>query len=327
MRIFDAIFAVVLAGLAAAAPIGRARADGPAQAAFERGLEAYRAGQIDRAIPALSEAATAGSERARFFAEFYLARIYSESAGGIASHPKAFMLFRKIADENAEIDPGESDRAPFVAKALVALAAYTRTGLREMDLPPNPRRAADYLYHAATYFGDRDAQIELAKVYLSGEPSRDDVRRAMHYLSTLSEESNPAAQALLGEQFWRGRHVRKDAERALALMTMAVENAPLHERMWIEESYHSIFCASSAETRKGAEAFISRWRTFFSRPTQHPADRLGLGSRELLPDRQCANGEVAVRHELRTGAIAAAPPAAPREAVQGSAASFGFSSR
>jgi hypothetical protein len=326
MRIFEAIFATVLAGLAAAAPIRQAAADEPAQAAFERGFEAYRAGQIDRAIPALIEAAATGRDRAKFFAEFYLARIYSESAAGIASHPKAFMLFRKLADENAEVDPGDSERAPFVAKALIALAGYTRTGLSEMDLAPNPRRATDYLNHAATYFGDKEAQVELAKVYLSGEPSKDDVRRGMHYLSTLSEQSNPAAQALLAEVFWRGRHVRKDEERALALMTMAVENAPQHERMWIEDSYHTIFCACSPETRKGAEGLVSRWKNFFARPMQQPADRTGLGNREMLPERQCADGEVAVRHGLRTGAIAAAP-AGPREAVQGSAASLGFSAK
>jgi uncharacterized protein len=327
MRIFNAIFAAVLVGLAAAAPVPQAVADEPVQAAFERGLEAYKTGHIDRAIPALSEAAATGGEKTKFYAEFYLARIYSESAGGIASHPKAFMLFRKIADENAEVDPGESDRAPFVAKALIALAAYTRTGLREMDLSPNPRRAVDYLNHAATYFGDREAQVELAKAYLSGEPSRDDVRRGMHYLSTLSEESNPAAQALLAELFWRGRHVRKDEERALALVKMAVENAPLHDRMWIEDSYHSIFCGSNEGTRKGAESLISRWRNFFARAAQQPSDRLGLGGREILPDRQCADGEVAVRHGLRTGAIASAPPASPRDTVQGGAASFGFSSK
>ena len=327
MRIFDTIFAAILVGVAAAAPVRQAVAEEPAQAAFERGLEAYKTGQVDRAIPALSEAAATGSEKAKFYAEFYLARIYSESTGVIASHPKAFMLFRKIADENAEVDPGESERAPFVAKALIALAGYARVGLREMDLSPNPRRAADYLNHAATYFGDREAQVELAKAYLSGEPSRDDVRRGMHFLSTLSEEGNPAAQALLAELFWRGRHVRQDEQRALALITMAVENAPLHDRMWIEESYQSFFCSATEATRTGAETFVARWRNFFARPVQ-PADRSGLSGREMMPERQCANGEVAVRRsDIRTGTIAAAPTAAPKDAVQGSATSLGFRSK
>ncbi len=265
------------------------------QASLEAGLAAFRSGQSETAIPALTEAAARGDENTKFFAEFYLARIYSESAGGIANHPKAFVLYRKLADENAEVDPAENQRAAFVAKALIALAGYTRSGLREIDLPPNPRRAIDYLYHAANYFGDKEAQLELAKVYVGPDASKDDARRGMHYLSTLSEESNPSAQAVLAEMFWRGNHVRRDEQRALALITMAVENAPAHDRMWIEEIYHSVFCGTSQGTRQVAEGFVARWRNFFARPAR-PADGLGLVGRDLMPERQCSNGEqVAVR--------------------------------
>lgn len=294
MRIFSG---VVIAALMAVA--GAASAQEPsaaAQAAFERGVQAFKAGHHEQAIPALTEAAAKGKSNTRFYSEFYLARVYSESAGAIADHAKAFVLFRKIADENAEIDPSESQRAPFVARALIALASYTRSGLKDIKLEANPRRAADYLYHAANYFGDRDAQLELAKVYLGSDASKDDVRRGMHYLSSLSEENVPAAQATLAEMFWRGRHVKQDEERALALITMAAENAPAHERMWIEDTYHSIYCGATVTTRKMADGLIARWRSVFARPVQHPADRLALSGKDLMPERQCANGEtVAVR--------------------------------
>lgn len=293
MRIFRG---VVVAALIAVAGAASAQEASNAQAAFERGLQAFKAGHNEQAIPALAEAAAKGKGNTRFYSEFYLARIYSESAGAIADHTKAFVLFRKIADENAEIDPSENQRAPFVAKALIALASYTRSGLRDINLEANPRRAADYLYHAANYFGDRDAQLELAKIYLGTDASKDDVRRGMHYLSTLSEESVPAAQATLAEMFWRGRHVKQNEERALALITMAAENAPAHERMWIEDTYHSIYCAATVSTRKMAEGLVSRWRDVFARPVQHPADRLAISGRDMMPERQCANGEtVAVR--------------------------------
>jgi uncharacterized protein len=279
---------MAVAGTASAQPAAT-------NAAIEAGLAAYRSGHSEIAIPALTEAAARGDENTKFFAEFYLARIFSESAGGIANHAKAYVLYRKIADENVEVDPAESQRAAFVAKALIALASYTRLGLREIDLPPNARRATDYLYHAANYFGDKEAQFELARVYVSGEASKDDVRRGMHYLSTLSEESNPSAQAVLAEMFWSGNHVRRDEQRALALITMAVENAPAHDRIWIEEIYHSVFCGTSQGTRQVAEGFIARWRNFFARSIQ-PADSLGLVGRDLMPERQCSNGErVAVR--------------------------------
>jgi hypothetical protein len=327
MRISSGILAAALVGLAAAAASAQqqGRYDSP-QVAFEQGLGAYQAGDEAMAIPALTEAAAKGNPSARFYAEFYLARLYSETAGAVANRTKAYMLFRKLADENLGVDPDDTQRAPFVAKALIALAGYARAGVKEIDLAPNPRRAADYLNHAATVFGDKEAQFELARTYLSGDAAGDDVKRGLHYLVTLTKESYPTAQALLADLLWRGRHVKKDDERALALITMAVESAPAHERMWIEETYHNIYCATAQGTRQEADGIVARWRRMFARPPAEPADR--LGGRELLPDRQCANGEsIAVRRAGKTGAVAAAPAQAapaPAEVIKGSAVSLGF---
>lgn len=328
MRIFSGILAAVLMAAAGAAAAEQPVAYGSPQAALERGLGAYKGGQQEIAIPAFAEAAAKGDRSARFYAEFYLARIYSGNVGAVADHTKAYMLFRKLADENVTVDPDDGKRAPFVAKALIALAGYVRGGVREIDLPPNPRRAADYLNHAATFFGDKDAQFELARTYLSGDGTSDDVKRGVHYLSALTEESYPAAQALLAELLWRGRHVKKDEQRALALITMAVENAPAHERMWIEETYHSIFCASVQGTRQAADGIIARWRKMFARPATEPANRMALGARDLLlPERQCADGEaVAIRRAGNADTAGAGPPVQLEviEVIKGNATSLGF---
>lgn len=326
MRISSGILvAAVLTAMAGAALAAPPNDSEGGQAAFAKGLNAYKVGAYDVAVPALTEAAARGGDQARFFAEFYLARIYSDNTGAIANHPKAYMAFRKLADENADVDPDDDQRAPFVAKALVALAGYVRTGLREIGLRPNPRRATDYLHHAATFFGDKDAQFELARTYLSGNASSDDARRGLHFLSVLTEQSYPAAQAFLAELLWRGRYVKKDEQRALALITMAVENAPAHERIWIDETYQNIFCTTTQGTREEADGIIARWRRVFARPAAEPADRMGLGGRELYPERKCANGEaVAVRRESKNDTAAAAPPAARIEVLKGNAASLGF---
>lgn len=331
MRISSGIFALAVTLWAGSALAAQPAKDQPGQAALERALNAYKTGSYGAALPALKEAAADGSETAKFFAEFYMARIYADSAGALADHAKAFALFRKLADENADIDPDGDSRAPFVAKAFVALAGYVRSGVREIGVAASPRRAASYLHHAAIFFGDKDAQFELAKLYLSGEGGNDDdVRRGLHYLSALSEQSYPAAQALLAELFWKGRHVKSDERRALALITMAVENAPSHDRIWIEETYHSIYCATTQGTRQEATGIMARWRKMFARPVAEPADRLGLGGRgELLPERQCADGEaVAIRRAAPVAGVTAArpstPSAAPGEVVQGSALSLGF---
>ncbi len=328
MRIFSG---VLLAALIAAAGSGAAFAGGvkyaSPQVAFEQGLGAYKSGYYEIAIPALEEAAANGVELNKFFAEFYLARIYSDNASAVTDHAKAYLLFQKLADDNADVDPDDGQRAPFVAKALTALAGYLRDGVTEIRLRPDPERAIDYLHHAATFFGDKDAQFELAKVYLGGLGTPEDVKRGLHYLSVLTEESYPGAQAYLADLLWRGRYVKKDERRALALIRMAVENAPDHERIWIEDIYQNIYCGASQGTRQQADGIVARWRKMFSQPSA-PGERMGLGA-GLQPQRACGNGELVDinrdgAHPAKEPAVAMPPPAARPETMQGSTTGFGF---
>ena len=266
MRTFSGVLAaLVVAAAAGAAWAGGVKYASP-QAAFEQGLGAYKSGYYEIAVPALEEAATKGPEINRFFAEFYLARIYSDNSSALTNHGHAYDLYRKLVEENFDADPDDGRRAPFVAKALTALAGYLQRGVKEIGVRPEPDRAVEYLQHAATFFGDKDAQFELAKIYLSGGRSGEDVKRGMHYLSVLTEESHPGAQAYLADLLWRGRHVKKDERRALALITMAVENAPEHERIWIEDIYQNIYCGTSQGTRKQANGIVANWRQMFARP-------------------------------------------------------------
>jgi TPR repeat protein len=329
MRISSGALAAALIVAAGAALAGGGVKYASPQAAFEQGLGAYKSGYYEIAIPALDEAATKGAELNRFFAEFYLARIYSDNASAVTDHAKAYLLFQKLADDNADADPDDGQRAPFVAKALTALAGYLRRGVKEIGVEPDPERAVDYLHHAATFFGDRDAQFELAKVYLGGVGTPEDVKRGMHYLSVLTEEGYPGAQAFLADLLWRGRYVKKDERRALALIRMAVENAPEHERIWIEDIYQNIFCGTSQGTRKQADGIVAVWRKMFSRPSP-PTDRMGLGA-ELQPQRACGNGEMVdinrdgARPAKDPAPAVAMPPAVLRpESMQGSTTGFSF---
>ena len=327
MRIFSGLLtaALIAAGGAACAGEGAVRAGegvryASPQAAFEQGLGAYKAGYYEIAIPALKEAAARGAELNKFFAEFYLARIYSDNDSAFTDHAKAYMLFQKFADGNADVDPDDGQRAPFVAKALTALAGYLREGITQIGLRPDPDRAVDYLHHAATYFGDKEAQFELAKVYLRG--TAEDVKRGMHYLSVLTEEGYPGAQAYLADLYWRGRYVKKDERRALALIRVAVENAPEHERIWIEDIYQNIYCGASQGTRQQADGIVARWRKIFSHPSPS-GDRMGLGA-ELQPQRACGNGEVVDIGRNAPAAKEAAPTGAmPPPAVHGDTMSLG----
>jgi exopolysaccharide production negative regulator len=328
MRIFSgAAVALWLAGSVGGAAAGDAVKYKSVDLAFEQGLGAYKSGYYEMAIPAFEQTIAEGSEFDRFFAEFYLARIYS-GAGVLTDHAKAYRLYQTLANENADADPEDGRRAPFVAKALTALAGYLQRGLPDIGLRADPQRAVDYLHHAATFFGDKDAQFELAKIYLNGTGSADDAKRGMHYLSVLTEEGHPGAQAFLADLLWRGVHVKKDERRALALITMAVENAPAHERIWIEDIYQNIFCATSQKTRKQADGIAAIWRKMFA-PNPEAPPQMALGAGDLQPRRACGNGELLDLQSTPLVAgkeVATSPPAAgsaPPKAIQGNPIGFG----
>ena len=84
----------------------------------------------------------------------------------------------------------------------------------------------------------------------------------LHLLRTLSRVG-----AHLADLYWRGRFVKRDERRALALIRVAVENAPEHERIWIEEIYQNIYCGASQGTRQQADGIVARWRKIFSHPS------------------------------------------------------------
>jgi uncharacterized protein len=328
-KLSAAAAALFLAGALGGAAAGEVVKYKSPELAFEQGLGAYKSGFYEMAIPALEQTVAEGTEVDRFFAEFYLARIYSGS-GALTDHAKAYRLYQALANENADTDPEDGRRAPFVAKALTALAGYLQRGLPEIGLRADPQRAADYLHHAATFFGDKDAQFELAKIYLNGTGTADDAKRGMHYLSVLTEEGHPGAQAFLADLFWRGIHVKKDERRALALITMAVENAPSHERIWIEDIYQNIFCATSQKTRKQADGIVAIWRKMFA-STPEPPPQMALGAGDLQPRRACENGEMLDLQNApslagKDSQVATHPPAAgstPPKTIQGNPIGFG----
>lgn len=295
MRIFSPALRPWIAGLACAAlaPLAVLAASGAGPQAFrtpieayEQGMTSYRGGHAELAIPALEFAAAKGN----FLARFYLARIYADNDTPYTDHSKAYILYQSLADEYADIDPDDDQRAPFIAKALTALAGYVRSGVAEIGLKPDIHRAAEYLRHAATFFNDEEAQFQLAKLYLKGDGVEEDTRRAMHWLSVLTQQGHAGAQAFLADVYWRGKLIKRDPLRAFALISLAIENAPASERIWIEDIYQSIFCGASDGTRRQAEGMVADWRQRYVR-SPDKTDPAGPAVRQARVVRKCSNGE------------------------------------
>ena len=253
------------------------------EAALEQGLGAYKAGYYNLAVPALKFAADSGL----FLGQYYLARIYADNESATTDHASAYKLYLRIVEEHANVDPDDDWRANYVGKSLTAVARYTLRGLPEIGLVPNIERAAKFLRDAATFFGDADAQFELARMYLKGEGVEVDRNLAFHWLSTLTQKGHAGAQAFLAELLWKGADLPRDERRALALITLAIANAPEADRLWIEDIYQNIFCGSSTGTRQQADGLVAVWKRHYS-PRSGPeiSERI-VGSSA----RTCGNGE------------------------------------
>ena len=294
-----------------------------AQDALDQGIGAFNGGYYEIAIPALEYAADAHL----FLAPYYLARIYSDNNGSRTDHAKAYELYLKIAEEHTDVDPDDDQRAPYVAKAMTRIAGYLVNGLPEVNLKPNPKIAMEYLREAAQFFRDEDAQFELAKLYLHGDGVQSDEAYAKHWLSVLSQKGHPGAQAFLADLLLRGKYMKADPVRALALISVAVTNSPPYERVWIEDIYQNIYCGTSQGTRTQADGIVANWRQMFARPAA-PSNRMELGARELQPQRTCGDGEVVDIHRYEPAAgpgagkdkppaAATTPPASRPESMQG----------
>ena len=280
------------AGLVLAAGTLPAKAQGgitfsSPEAALEQGIGAYRAGFYQIALPALTYAA----QHKLFFAEYHLARLLADNQSAHTNHAKAYELFLGIVEKYAAIiDVDDDERGPYVGKSLTAVARYFYRGLPEIGLQPNATRAAEFLEEAATFFRDPDSQFELAKLYLTGEGVREDRRKALHWLSKLTQEGHVGAQAFFADLLWTGKVVPKDEQRALALITVAAENAPAHERIWIEDIHQRIFCGAQPGIRQRADGLVASYRRIYVPKPGVDVPPAGLAS-NAAPTRACGNGE------------------------------------
>ena len=263
--------------------------------ALDQGLSAYNGGYYELAIPALEFAAASN----HFLAQYYLALIFADNATAHTDHAKAYILFQRIANEHAEADPEDDQRAKYVAKALTVLAGYLQRGLPEIGLKPDAHRAAEYLHHAAVFFNHPDAQFELAKLHLSSDENASDIAQAKHWLSRLSQSGHAGAQAFLADLLWRGKFLDRDGVRALALIAVAVENAPPADRVWIEDIYQNVYCGASSSTRTQATGLVADWRDRYGRKPDI-RDRSGLAALSAAATRTCQDGEPVVPFKAGT---------------------------
>src|SRR6476646_3527464 len=222
--------------------------------AYHAGITDLKSGETDQALPALEYAAESGV----LGAQLKLARIYATGNGVKQDDAKAFYFYRQIANQRADISP-VSQVSKYVAESFAALGDYYLKGIPSAGLLQDPSRAANLYRHAASYFGDADAQYALARLYLDGNGVDKNVGLAINWLATAAKKQHAAAQAKLGELLWRGGdEIHHRPARGLALIMLAHANAKADgkEPKWIADLYAEVVGASDAPTRKEAQALM-----------------------------------------------------------------------
>src|SRR5437588_4966065 len=114
-------------------------------------------------------------------AQWKLGRMYADGDGVIQDDLRAFEYFSRIANAHAEDSPS-APQATIVANAFVALGRYYLNGIPNSKIKSDPERARETFSYAASYFGNADAQYDLARLYLKGAGSRDDFRYGARWL-------------------------------------------------------------------------------------------------------------------------------------------------
>ena len=103
-------------------------------------------------------------------AQWKLGRMYADGDGVAQDDLRAFEYFSRIANAHAEDSPS-APQAAIVANAFVALGRYYLNGIPNSKIKSDPERAREMFSYAASYFGNADAQYDLARLYLKA-PAR-----------------------------------------------------------------------------------------------------------------------------------------------------------
>ena len=265
MRISERIIFALILG---AAPIaGAALAFDGAPSASETAIpvvsaQTGAAAALKKAVPPTTAETSLTSlqyaaEGGHPVAQWKLGRMYANGDGVTQDDLRAFEYFSRIANAHAEDSPS-APQAAIVANAFVALGRYYLSGIPNSKIKSDPERAREMFSYAASYFGNADAQYDLARMYLKGAGSRDDFRYGARWLGLAAQKGQHQAQALLGQMLFNGDQLPRQAARGLMWLTLARDSAAPDET-WIKESYNKAIAKASDNDRAMALQMLEHW--------------------------------------------------------------------
>jgi uncharacterized protein len=201
-------------------------------------------------VAALEDAALAGQPMA-----LYQLGLMYESGEGVAKDPvKAFGYFSQIADEHADAAP-KGVEADIVAQSFLKVGEYYRTGLPEAGIQKNEAYSNKLIMHAASYFGDADAQYKVGELYLDDKELGDNPLQSARWLNLAARKGHAGAQAKLGSMLFNGEGLGPDRVEGLMWLTVASRRAAgTADEAWIADLLTSAMSVATADDRQKATA-------------------------------------------------------------------------
>ncbi|OEO28805.1 hypothetical protein VW23_003045 [Devosia insulae DS-56] len=199
-------------------------------------------------VAALEDAALAGQPMALF----QLGLMY-ESGEGVDKDPvKAFGYFSQIADEHADTAP-KGVEADIVAQSFLKIGEYYRHGLPEAGIQKNEAYSNKLIMHAASYFGDADAQYKVGELYLDDAELGDNPLQSARWLNLAARKGHAGAQAKLGSMLFNGEGIDADPIEGLMWLTVASRRAAgTVDDGWIHDLLTNAMSIATPEQRKQA---------------------------------------------------------------------------
>jgi hypothetical protein len=269
MRIYERIIFALILGLSplAAPAFAFDGAPAPQDSAIPVGaVQPGAAAALKKAVPpSTSEVALTSLTSLQYAAEgghpvaqWKLGRMYADGDGVAQDDLRAFEYFSRIANTHAEDSP-LAPQAAIVANAFVALGRYYLNGIPNSNIKPDQERAREMFSYAASYFGNADAQYDLARLYFKrAGSSRDDFRYGARWLGLAAQKGQHHAQALLGQMLFNGDQLPRQAARGLMWLALARDSAT-PEEVWIRDSYNKALAKASENDRAMAFQMLEHW--------------------------------------------------------------------
>jgi TPR repeat protein len=190
-------------------------------------------------------------------AQWKLGRMYAKGDGVAQDDLRAYDYFSRIANAHAEDSPS-APQASIVANAFVALGRYYVSGIPNTRVKADPERAREMFSYAASYFGNAEAQYNLARMYLDGVGMPRDTKYGIRWLGLAARKGQHQAQALLGQMLCSGDRLPRQTARGLMWLTLAQDSATADET-WIKDSYRTALAKATDDDRAMALQMLERW--------------------------------------------------------------------